>query len=135
MKIEGAVERFVSPTPEAFAGIVAQQRPAIILGTTDGWPAHRRWTLDYLRARIGHKQVRVKESTSYIHPDLLSDAPPRDVASTLAEYLTLLESPAPDKVKRYLSGDEIRILSNYHDEDPELSLLRSDFEVPAYVPA
>jgi oxalate decarboxylase/phosphoglucose isomerase-like protein (cupin superfamily) len=133
MIIEGCVPRLESPTRAQFTErFMNPQTPVIISGATKHWKAHSAWTLDYLRLKIGRKQIRVKESATHLHPDLFSNIPSRYRESEFSEYIDLVASNSPERNKRYLSGDEIRILSDYTNVDPTFGLLRDDFETPGY---
>jgi histone arginine demethylase JMJD6 len=59
------------------------QRPVILTGLTDDWPARNRWTLDSLRKSFGEKVVRVTRTDD----DTV-------VMMPLSEYLDYLAQPA-----------------------------------------
>lgn len=133
MKIEGVVPRIEVPTKAEFnEAFVNPQRPVIISGATSHWKAHKAWTLESLHAKIGRKRVRVKESATNIHPDFFSSVSGRYAESSFGDYIDLISSTRPERNKRYLSGDEIRILSDYNRVDPDLAPLCDDFEAPEY---
>jgi len=135
MKIEGAVPKIPSPTLEEFtARFLLRHEPVVISGSTSGWKAHSAWTLDYLRSKIGSRPVRVKESKSNVHPDLYSGLAAREVELTFGRYLDLISSDSPERSKVYLSGDELRFLSDYTKINPTLSPLFDDFSPPTYCP-
>lgn len=133
MKIDGVVPRVESPTQEEFIErFLNPQVPVIITGATRHWRAHSAWTLEYLRKKIEKKRVRLKESGSNIHPDFFSTVSTRYIESNFGDYIDLISSNSSERNKRYLSGDEIRILSNYTELDPTLAQLSLDFEPPGY---
>jgi oxalate decarboxylase/phosphoglucose isomerase-like protein (cupin superfamily) len=133
MNIEGAVPRIESPSPETFRDAFAQtHKPVVITGATKGWKAHSKWTREYLETTIGPKTVRVKESSSHIHPDLFSSSPAPFQTMKFTDYVSLIWSNDPARNRKYLSGDEIRIISNYIENDPALSSLIEDFQFPNY---
>jgi hypothetical protein len=73
MRIEGTVPRIESPTVLSFRESFAlTHKPVVITGATKEWNAHYLWTREYLETKIGPKTVRVKDSSSHIHPDLFS---------------------------------------------------------------
>jgi hypothetical protein len=45
---------------EFFEQYYFQNRPVIITGAFDFWPARTQWTFDYLRARCGNAEVEVQ---------------------------------------------------------------------------
>jgi len=133
MRVEGAVPKVVSPTRAEFTErFVTPQKPVVISGATKHWPAYSKWTTEYLRATIGRKKVRVKESTSGIYTDLFSGTSSAYGEVEISDYIDLITSKRPDRKRKYLSGDEIKIVSDYSDVDPELAPLRNDFEPPEY---
>jgi lysine-specific demethylase 8 len=66
------------------------QRPVIISGAMEGWPARERWTNDYLTEKVGARTVRPYKHKAhafqYDPKKGLSDTPPMK----LAEYIDLL---------------------------------------------
>ena len=134
MKIEGSVPKIQSPTLEEFTeSFLRQHKPVVICGSTSDWKAHSAWTLDYLRSKIGSRPVRVKESRSNLHPDF-QGGPAREAELTFGRYLDLISSDNPERDKVYLSGDELRFLSDYTRLNPTLSPLFDDFAAPRYCP-
>ena len=61
------------------------QRPVIISGAMEGWPARERWTNDYLTEKVGARTVH-----PYKPKKRLTDTPPMK----LAEYIDLLAGAA-----------------------------------------
>ena len=61
------------------------QRPVIISGAMEGWPARERWTNDYLTEKVGARNVDIRNPKKR-----LIDAPPMK----LAEYIDLLAGGA-----------------------------------------
>ncbi len=133
MRIEATVPIVDSLSKAQFAELfLSPHRPVILRGMTKEWNAHSLWSTDYLRAKIGDKKVRVKESPSNVHPDLFSSTPSRSVETTISDYIDLLASDRPERTRRYLNGDESRILHSYTEVDPAFAPLRSDIAVPDY---
>jgi hypothetical protein len=133
MNIEGAVPRIKFTARAEFTEhFLNPQKPVIISGATTNWKANSKWTLEYLRKTVGNKKVRVKDSATNIHPDFFSNAPSRYAESDLAAYIDLISSSRPERNQRYLSGDEIKILSNYEQFDPDLAALNADIEWPEF---
>jgi jumonji domain-containing protein 7 len=52
-------EFFEDPSPLEFMRYVAQNRPFIIRGGADDWPAFRKWNVDYLRKAMSGQLVNV----------------------------------------------------------------------------
>lgn len=135
MKIEGSVPKIQTPSLEEFTEhFLLQHRPIIISGGTSDWKAHEAWTLDYLRNKIGSKPIRVKESPSNLHPDLFPGGRSKVADWTFARYLDAISSITPERDKVYLSGDEVRFLSEYTKLNPTLRPIFDDFAPPTYCP-
>jgi len=67
------------------------QRPVIISGAMEGWPARERWTNDYLTEKVGARTLRPWQKAHLLAPrNVNSDTPPM----TLAEYIDLLAGAA-----------------------------------------
>ena len=133
MKIEGQVPRIKPPSRTEFNNeFVRPQKPVVIVGANRHWKAHSAWTLEYLRSKIGRNKIRVKQSPTNLYPDLFSGVPTQHVEVEFGEYIDLIASNAPDRNKKYLSGDETTILSNYKVLNPVLAPLRDDFDPPEY---
>lgn len=55
------IPRVDDPSPDHFRRtFVAKNRPAVLLGVANRWPAVRRWTQDYLDALAGNEMVDVQ---------------------------------------------------------------------------
>jgi ribosomal protein L16 Arg81 hydroxylase len=68
------------------------QRPVIISGAMEGWPALERWTNDYLTEKVGARTVRTSNARdgAHFHEGEDTDYSPMK----LAEYIELLASGA-----------------------------------------
>jgi hypothetical protein len=75
------------------------QRPVIISGAMQGWPARERWTNDYLREKVGARTLR-----PWKPKEKIIDAPPM----TLAEYIDLLAGAAISDGELYAAMLPIR---------------------------
>ena len=53
------VPRVHSPSPIGFPETISSNRPAVITGAFDDWPAMERWNLDYLADAMGDAKVSV----------------------------------------------------------------------------
>jgi lysine-specific demethylase 8 len=133
MKTRGSVPRITEPSVAEFtSNYLTPQLPVIIAGIATEWKARASWTLDHLKTTIGSKKVQVKVSSRSVFPDFSSTLDKETVESSLGEFIDLLTSDRADKNQRYLTGDEMRILSNFNQIDPDLDKLRADFTVPHY---
>src|ERR1700720_1648421 len=133
MHIQGYVPRIESPSAESFREQFANKNePVVITGATDAWQARSRWTREYLEQTIGPRAVRVKESTNHIHPDLFSAGTTSVHTMTFTDYVSFIWSDDPARSKRYLTGDEIRIIGNYTERNSAFAPLMEDFQFPDY---
>src|SRR5215470_11818952 len=57
-----AIERITPPTADEFRRrYVEPQRPVIIVGAIEAWPARRLWSAEYLSQRYGDRRVAVAD--------------------------------------------------------------------------
>jgi Cupin-like domain len=75
------------------------QRPVIISGAMEGWPARERWTNDYLTEKVGARTV---------HPWKPNQTPCDMPAMKLAEYIELLAGAAISDGRLYAALMPIR---------------------------
>jgi hypothetical protein len=75
------------------------QRPVIISGAMEDWPARERWTNDYLTEKVGARTVDIRNPKKR-----LIDAPPMK----LAEYIDLLAGGAISDGQLYAANLPIR---------------------------
>jgi lysine-specific demethylase 8 len=75
------------------------QRPVIISGAMEGWPARERWTNDYLTEKVGARDVR----PNYPKKRLINTPPIK-----LAEYIDLLAGGALSDGQLYAAAMPIR---------------------------
>ncbi|KUI46684.1 hypothetical protein AU198_03735 [Mycobacterium sp. GA-1199] len=75
---------------------IGPQRPVVISGATQGWPALERWTNDYLTEKIGARPLSPsKVTTAGTHiPDAKSGTMASASEMKFAEYIDLLASGA-----------------------------------------
>jgi [protein]-arginine 3-hydroxylase / protease len=52
---------------DEFDAIFAAAEPILIRGVVDRWPAHQRWTLPYLREKLGHRRFIAAETMTGEH--------------------------------------------------------------------
>lgn len=85
-----------SLTPESFSALVALNRPVIICGALDAWPAYQKWDVSYLRARYGGARV-----TYNVTPTGWGDA-----AIPVANAIPSSEADAPASVHWFVKPEE-----------------------------
>lgn len=80
------------------------QRPVIVSGAMEGWPAREQWTNDYLKEKVGAHTVRPSQAHSGVHlydpkKRLNDESPPMK----LAEYIDLLAGGAISDGQLYVT--------------------------------
>jgi Cupin-like domain len=71
------------------------QRPVIVSGAMEGWPARERWTNDYLKEKVGARTVRPSKAHAGIHLyDPKKRVNDKSPPMKLAEYIDLLAGGA-----------------------------------------
>lgn len=98
-------------TPEEFDAIVAAGQPVVIEGVVDRWPAHQRWTLDYLKDKLGHRRFWAAETMTGEHRIHVSHQTRVEGGRFFGAY----ESDDPQERQRYHLA-QVRLL----DEAPAL---------------
>jgi hypothetical protein len=106
-----------------------QNRPVVITGTMDDWPALTQWTPEYLKSRFGHLEVEIQvhrsENPEYEidkdrHRSLMLFGDYVDLVNSGVEtndyYLTAANSGHNGKVLKELFQD-IRLISDYLKPD------------------
>ena len=87
-----AIERLNRPTRQEFEErFLRPQKPVVITGAMDHWPALKHWSNDYLRERAGTRAVRVSTAHRGVHFKGANQI--LDYSSmSLAEYIELISS-------------------------------------------
>src|SRR5262245_39257965 len=71
------------------------QRPVIVSGAMEGWPARELWTNDYLREKVGARRVRPLKANAGTYVQEPKRRIGEEVSPMkLAEYIDLLASGA-----------------------------------------
>lgn len=94
-----AIARIQNPTqPEFQATILAARKPVIIVGGMHNWLALSRWTLSYLKTKVGCQRVEihVSETGTFIGTPKEGFAPLKQ-KMLMSEYLDLLATSTPGK--------------------------------------
>lgn len=95
----GTIERRPGLSPEELVeGYVKKRQPVLVPDALSACPALANWTLDYLRCRAGHRQVRLKGG--YL-PDLVTSH------TSLTDYLDSIEI-YEEKVREGVASPEER---------------------------
>ncbi len=103
-------------TPEAFhRDYFKPQKPVVIEGLTDNWPAHTKWNLDYMKQVAGDKEVPLYDDRPVQHEDGFNEPHAR---MKMSAYIDLLKSE-PTRYRIFLW--------NILREIPEL---QKDFSYP-----
>ena len=89
------------------------QRPVIISGAMEGWPARERWTNDYLTEKVGARTVTTYKHKVQAHgPSRVYDDPKKGLSDKppmkLAEYIDLLAGDAISDGQLYAAFLPIR---------------------------
>lgn len=85
------------------------QRPVIVTGAMEGWPALEQWTNDYLKEKVGAHTVRPSQAHAGVHlydpkKRVNDESPPMK----LAEYIDLLADGAISDGKLYVTQTPIK---------------------------
>jgi ribosomal protein L16 Arg81 hydroxylase len=100
----------------------ARNRPVVMLGLTDGWPAHTEWTPLQLKERLGHVEVEVQsERDADELYELHSNEHKR--LMRFGDYI--------DRVLQGNYGNDLYLTANNHFfERPDTATLLADFMMP-----
>jgi ribosomal protein L16 Arg81 hydroxylase len=91
----GAVERRERLSrDEFFNEYYCRNRPVVITGMLDDWPALRRWNFDYFRSRFGERQVEVQFGRE-TDPNFEINQPKHKRMMRFGDYVDLVERSAP----------------------------------------
>ena len=119
MRAMTPVARIDAPSPEVFeAEYVRRSRPVILRGAIDEWPAMKRWSPAYFKARFGEREVpavRSREGSMYDAGAGLFYERVR-----VADYVDMVDGPR---------GRDLYMLFRVHEVMPELF---DDIVRPAY---
>ncbi len=88
-QVQGKVGRIEDPPPAAFfKKYVEGNRPVVISGVMEDWPALERWSWDYLAAVAGECSGEVIVSRNGLYPDYVTQpSPMTKVEMRFAEFL------------------------------------------------
>ncbi|HEV7559321.1 MAG TPA: cupin-like domain-containing protein [Kofleriaceae bacterium] len=130
------VER-IGPDAAAFEPFEREDRPVVIEGALEAWPAMTRWTPAYLGERIGDVTIRVKRSATSAHPNFAETSLAAMFATETCSFRGFVTSlPEDASGTRLFTGDEkfvLRQRDGVTTIDPELGPLLDDVSVPAVI--
>ncbi len=88
-EVKGKVGKIEEPSPQAFLrGYVAANRPVIVQGVMERWPALTTWSWPHLAEFLGEHAGEVIVSANGLYPDYLSEpSPMTKVAMTFKELV------------------------------------------------
>ncbi len=90
----GQVPRVRKPSRQEFLDqFYSQNRPVIIEGAMDDWPARTRWTPDYFKRRLGDRLVEVQANRN-TDPDYEMNSAKHKKEMRFGDYVDLVESSA-----------------------------------------
>jgi hypothetical protein len=112
MRVCGEVERVGPLSRGEFEERFAHpERPAIIAGAIEHWPARRRWSPELLGRRLGSARVRCKISQRQVHPDFDAADPGETFATRELSFAEFLQSLAgPGGASWFMTGEEDPLL-------------------------
>jgi ribosomal protein L16 Arg81 hydroxylase len=87
-----------------FERYYTRNRPVILKGIAERWPAFEKWTLDYLRGEFG--STIVKYQCRDVSANHLQAFYENGQKGTLSSYLDLIESDGPESRKYYLMSQD-----------------------------
>ena len=134
MRVLGGLGRLHCPSRSRFEREYCNlDKPVILTGVIDDWPASDKWDLAYLDRLVGHVNVSYKTSKTGSHPpldDTGSLGAPRQ-SSTLSAYLDRVWSQVAEEERRAycLTGDDVFVLESWDRYHFELKVLLEDFSL------
>jgi hypothetical protein len=115
--------------------------PVVITGGAHALPALGRWTVPYLKERLGTTTVRYKKSRGRAHPDFTAASVAEMFATGALAFADLLDAmttgPVDARARVLFTGDEhflLRVRDGEVTYAPELAPLLRDVVAPALVP-
>ena len=95
-EVKGKVGKIEEPSPQAFLrGYVEANRPVIVQGVMERWPALAGWSWANLAERLGEHAGEVIVSANGLYPDYLSEPSPMTKAAMT--FRELVERMFPDE--------------------------------------
>lgn len=120
------IERIEKPAVEVFyKNYILASKPVILTGVIDEWKAVLTWTIDYLRERVGHKEVNINVSeTERFIGTKKEGFETLKTQMKFSEYMEYLEKKGGGYNKQYYLQQE-----SLSESFPEL---KPDIEIPHY---
>jgi len=132
-RILGKVGRIEDPPPAAFwKRYVEANRPVVVAGVMEGWPALGRWTPPYLAAVAGDHVGEVIVSQNGLYPDYLTQpSPMAKVEMPLGELLRRADPASGEPLPPVLAPGETYYLYGKSYLLEASAALRGDLGAPA----
>jgi hypothetical protein len=100
----------------------ARNRPVVMLGLTEGWPAHTEWTPQRLKERLGHVEVEVQSDRD---ADELYELHSNEHKRLMRFGVYI------DRIMQVDCGNDLYLTANNHFfERPDTATLLADFVMP-----
>jgi lysine-specific demethylase 8 len=120
------IERIERPTAERFAAdFASRERPVILTGVLDDWPARTTWSLAYIASKVGDSKVTV-----CVPPDGTPEGYYRIERSIVHHY----EQIAFSEFVRRTSGGTVPALSSVGVRLPDVAAEIGSIDYPGYSP-
>lgn len=109
------IERIASPSLDEFYDkYLSRNKPVIITGFVEKWPAYNKWTIDYLANKIGDRLVPI---VTIVDGDYCNTTKSE---MKLSEYIAYLQSGQEERRKLYLA--ELPVKKYFSDLSDEMIL-------------
>ena len=113
------IERIQAPSREQLESYVRQNKPVIMTGIADQWPAFHKWSPEYLKSVAGEAEIQARyEETGNFHNNLTGELEHRKM--TLGELMDRFTADQPDS-NHYLTECPLEGLAPTLLDDVDLS--------------
>lgn len=113
------IERIEAPSREQLESYVRQNKPVIMTGIANRWPAFEKWSPEYFKTVAGDSMVQARyEKTGNFHNNLTGTLEHREL--TIGELVDRFTADPPDK-HHYLTESPLAALSPTLLDDIDLS--------------
>lgn len=132
--VQGKVGRIDDPPPAVFfKKYVQANRPVVVSGAMEGWPALERWSWDYLAAVAGDCSGEVIVSRNGLYPDYVTQpSPMAKVEMRFAEFLRrAVPAAGAEPLPPILGPGETYYLYGKSYLLDAVPALRADLRIPA----
>lgn len=136
MQKAGAIEQVSICSREQFyLEYILQDKPVIIKGMANTWPASSKWSISYFNEIIGDMEIKYRQSPSNLHPDLnkinIHQLHHDDLfkKSTLSYFLKKINHDQQNEFV-FLCASGLPVFSK-NKFNEALNALIDDFEIPS----